>query len=70
MKLIVFLKNKKKVVIQDGSRFLKEWSNGSKKILLSRKKNERIERHEIRDFIQARYYQFCKHLFAGHRRSY
>lgn len=68
MKLIVFLKNKKQVVIQDGKRFLQQRQKGRKRIVLSSKKNESIERHEIRDFIQARYYQICKHLFVEQSR--
>ena len=72
MKLIVFLKNKKEVVISDGKHFLQQRYNGSKSILMSskRKKVKKIERKEIKDFIQARYYHIFKEVFVPIKRAY
>lgn len=72
MKLIVFLKNKKEIVIQDGKHFLNQWYNGSKKILLTKrkKKSKAIARQDIKDFIQARYYHIFKNVFIRTRMAY
>lgn len=70
MKLVVFLKDKRKVVIRDGKYFLSQWYKGSKEILLTKKKKITVARHDIKDFIQARYYELCKHLFVTDKRAY
>lgn len=72
MKLIVFLKNKKEVVISDGRHFLQQRYNGSKNILLTKrkKKNKAIARRDIKDFIQARYYHIFKEVFVPIKRAY
>lgn|GEM_PF-6192204 len=72
MKLIVFLKNKKEVVINDGKHFLEQRKSGSMKIILSKRKEKTkaIARRDIRDFIQARYYHIFKEVFAPVKRAY
>lgn len=70
MKLIVFLKNKKEVVIHDGKSFLKQWHTGNTKISLSKRNKNVIQRHEIIDFIQARYYQMFKQVCVESKRAY
>ncbi|MBP6911117.1 hypothetical protein KBC03_06065 [Patescibacteria group bacterium] len=72
MKLIVFLKNKKEIVIHDGKHFLQQWHTGSQKIFLSKrkKKQKALARRDIKDFIQARYYQIFKTVFMPTKRAY
>ena len=72
MKLIVFLKNKKELVVNDGRKFLSEWYKGSKVIALTRRgKNKlvKVARHEVIDFIQAHYYDLFKQT-AHYKLSY
>lgn len=72
MKLIVFLKNRKELVIHDGKNFLKQWHTGCQKILLSKrkKKQKALARRDVKDFIQARYYEIFKTVFMPAKRAY
>lgn len=72
MKLIVFLKNKKEIVINDGRHFLEQRQSGCNKIVLTKrkKKSKSLARRDIKDFIQARYYDIFKEVFVPIKRAY
>lgn len=70
MKLIVFLKNKKEIVIKNGKSFLAQRYKGKGNIIVSKKHRLSVRRELIKDFIQARYYTIFKKAYMPQKRAY